>query len=83
LAILWRHHLAANRSKVDRPRAAMIFSRARKAPPQTNRMLVVVDLQEFLLRVLAAALRRPEAMVAFHDLLAAAFWTPSPILAGD
>ena len=38
-------------------RRSMIWSRPTKAPPQMNRMLVVVDLQEVLLRVLAPALR--------------------------
>ena len=45
----------------------MIFSRPANAPPQTNRIFVV-DLEEFLLRMLAAALRRDAGDRAFHDL---------------
>ena len=45
-----------------------IFSRPANAPPQMKRMLRGVDLQEFLLRVLAAALRRHRGDRAFDEL---------------
>ena len=60
--------LAPKPIEVLRPRSEMILSRPAKAPPQMNRMLVGVDLQEFLLRMLAAALRRHRGDGAFHDL---------------
>jgi hypothetical protein len=60
--------LAEKPIEVDRPRAEMIFSRPAKAPPQTKRNVGGVDLQEFLLRMLAPALRRHGSDGAFHDL---------------
>ncbi len=49
-------------------RCWMILSRPANAPPQMNRMLRGVDLQEFLLRMLAAALRRHRGDGAFDQL---------------
>jgi hypothetical protein len=46
----------------------MIFSRPSNAPPQMNRMSLRVDLDVFLLRVLAAALRRHRGHRALEDL---------------
>ena len=49
-------------------RCSMIFSSPTNAPPQMNRMLRGVDLQELLLRVLAAALGRHVGDRALDDL---------------
>ena len=49
-------------------RRAITFSRPTKAPPQMNRMLVVSTGREFLMRMLAAALRRNIGDGAFQDL---------------
>ena len=62
---------APRRRSRCRPSASgrwMIFSRPAKAPPQMNRMLRGVDLQEFLLRMLAPALRRHRGDRALDQL---------------
>jgi hypothetical protein len=46
----------------------MTLSRPAKAPPQMNRMLTGVDLQELLLRMLAPALRRHRGHGALDQL---------------
>ena len=45
----------------------MIFSRPTNAPPQMNRMPRGIDANVFLLRMLAAALRRNVANGAFQN----------------
>jgi len=52
-----------------RPRREMIFSEASEAPTAVmNRMFGRIDLQELLLRMLAATLRRHRSNRAFHYL---------------
>src|SRR6266516_4480560 len=77
-AITW----APKPIELDRPRAEMIFSSPVKAPPHTNRM-GGVDLQELLLRMLAAAVRRHRRDGTFHDLEQSLLHALARAVAGD
>src|SRR5262249_54234634 len=84
--------LALKPIEADRPRAEMIFSSPLKAPPPRRRYSRApikgpatheqdvggVDLQEFLLRMLASALRRHRRDGAFHDLEQGLLSRPRP-----
>jgi hypothetical protein len=61
----------------------MIFSRPANAPPQMNRMLLGVDLQELLLRVLAPALRRHRGDRALDQLQQRLLHALARYVAGD
>jgi hypothetical protein len=61
-------HLGEKPMPLFSERLRMIFSRPAKAPPQMNRMLRGVDLQELLLRMLAPALRRHRGDGALDQL---------------
>ena len=82
LSILGRDDLGAEAIDPGRLRAEMIFSRPVKAPPD-EQDVSGINLQKFLLRMLAAALRRYARDRALHDLEQCLLHALARYVAGD